>query len=278
MRNVNNPPRPGSKRLRRSRWAKSLSSAFSSLPRVVFSGSVVRTSSEPFTEEQFIHLTEPQRSLTLELRQKLALELALRGDVCCLKALLSHGEIGLTQWVDQDGRTVLSYAAENGHLAMVSYLAEKHNDWAFRWPSFWDLGFGRKGNKGGTIILLRATGDGRRRAIKFLLRDHDFFSILAKDNQGRTPLSWAAGNGHRRVVEFLLQYSDHLWSDSIPETDNQGRTPLSWAAGNGQLAVAELLVQSQRSSLATVDNNGWTPLNWAWENGDRPVHKFLLSR
>jgi ankyrin repeat protein len=62
--------------------------------------------------------------------------------------------------------------------------------------------------------------------------------LESKDNDGRTPLSWAAGLENEAVVELLLENGAELESK-----DNDGRTPLSWAAGLENEAVAKLLLE-----------------------------------
>jgi hypothetical protein len=67
--------------------------------------------------------------------------------------------------------------------------------------------------------------------------------LESKDNDGRTPLSWAAKNGHKAVVKLLLEKGAEL--ESKDRVD--GRTPLSWAAENGHSAVVKLLLEKAPS-------------------------------
>ena len=59
--------------------------------------------------------------------------------------------------------------------------------------------------------------------------------------------------------------------------DNNGRTPLSWAAGNRYKAAARLLAERQDVDADSKDNNGRTPLSWAAERGARLLCGYLLS-
>jgi len=61
----------------------------------------------------------------------------------------------------------------------------------------------------------------------------------SKDDNGRTPLSWAAGEGHEAVVKLLVERDD-VEADS---KDDFGETPLWWAAANGHEAVVKPLVE-----------------------------------
>lgn len=80
---------------------------------------------------------------------------------------------------DEIGRTPLSWAASNGHEAVVKLLLTKSGSN----PEFKDTDHGR------TQVFWAA-----RPKV-----DLDF-----SDKNGRTPLSWAAENGHEAVVKLLL--------------------------------------------------------------------------
>ncbi|KAL8364870.1 hypothetical protein RB595_003921 [Gaeumannomyces hyphopodioides] len=145
---------------------------------------------------------------------------------------------------DENGRTPLSWAAENGHEAVVKLLLAtgkfvpvlKH--------------FGR---------LLATSG----------------VKIDSKDRNGRTPLSWAAENGHEAVVKLLLATGK---ADINAKDKNYGQTPLSWAAENGHEAVVKLLLATGKANIDAKDkNNKRTPLSWAAENGHEAVVKLLLA-
>ena len=88
------------------------------------------------------------------------------------------------------GRTPLSYAAENGHEAVVKLLFEKGAD------------LESKDNEFGRTPLSWAARNGHEAVVKLLLEKGA--DLESKDNEyGRTPLWWAAGNGHEAVVKLL---------------------------------------------------------------------------
>jgi ankyrin repeat protein len=65
--------------------------------------------------------------------------------------------------------------------------------------------------------------------------------LESKDNNGRTPLSYAAGKGREAVVKLLLEKGAELES-----MDKYCRLPLSYAAEQGHKAVVNLLLATNR--------------------------------
>jgi hypothetical protein len=80
-----------------------------------------------------------------------------------------------------------------------------------------------------------------------LLVERDDVVADSKDDDGRTPLSWAAASGHDGFVCPLV------------ERDEDG-TPLSWAAWRGHEAVAKLLVERDDVFADSKDKRSRTPL------------------
>jgi ankyrin repeat protein len=109
--------------------------------------------------------------------------------------------------------------------------------------------------------------------VQRLLRE-DGIDLNSKDNDGRTPLSWAvAEKGNREVVDLLLKRGS-----GINFQDDNGRTPLSWAvAVRGNQEVVELLLGEDDIDLNSKDNDGRTPLSYAvTKRGNEEVVELLL--
>ncbi|KFZ23699.1 hypothetical protein V502_01827 [Pseudogymnoascus sp. VKM F-4520 (FW-2644)] len=92
-----------------------------------------------------------------------------------------------------------------------------------------------------------------------------------KDDDGRTPLSWAAGNGHEDVVKLLLVNNAEV---NLKDT-LYGQTPLSWASGHGTV-VKLLLVNG--AEIDSKDITGRTPLSLAANTGQEAVLKLLIEK
>jgi hypothetical protein len=163
---------------------------------------------------------------------------------------------------DSYGRVPLSWAAENGHEAVVKQLLEKGAELESK-----DSYYGR-------TPLSWAAVNGHKAVVKQLLEKGA--ELESKDSYyGRTPLSWAADRGHEAVVELLFEQGAELES----KDSYYGRTPLSWAAERGHEAVVKLLLATGKVDINLKDSGyGWTPLSWAAENGHEAVVKLLLDQ
>jgi hypothetical protein len=138
-------------------------------------------------------------------------------------------DLGLDGKDNYYGRTPLSWAAKNGHEAVVKLLLEEAVDVDSK-------------DGDGQTPLSWAAGNGYEAVVKLLLEKAA--DVDSKDTRyGQTPLSWAAENGHEAVVKLLLEKAV-----DVDSKDRYGRTPLAWAAGNGHGAVVGLLEsETQRS-------------------------------
>ncbi|KAK2611965.1 hypothetical protein QQS21_002071 [Conoideocrella luteorostrata] len=179
---------------------------------------------------------------------------------------------------DDDWRTALSYAAENGHEAVAKQLlGTGHSRITVRPKTFMELvnkssGINHKDATGRTPLSW-AAGNGHEATVRLLLEKGASMSIKDKIN-GQTPLSLAAKNGHEAIVRLL-----HEKGASIDVKDkHDGQTPLLWAAENGHEATVRLLLEKGASINVKDKSYRRTPLSWAAKNGHEAIVRLLLEK
>jgi hypothetical protein len=147
------------------------------------------------------------------------------GHEAVVERLLLEGKAEIDSKDSYYGRTPLSWAAENGHEAVVRLLLKgkaeiDSKDSDDRTPLSW------------------AAENGHEAVVRLLLEGKA--EIESEDSDGWTPLLWAAANGHEAVVRLLLEGKAEIESE-----DSHGWTPLSWAATKGHEAVVRLLLKGK---------------------------------
>jgi ankyrin repeat protein len=191
---------------------------------------------------------------------------------------------------DNYGQTPLSWAAENGHEAVVIMLLEMSaeidsKDNCGQTPLLWAIRNGHEKvvsrlfergaeieskDKDGCTLLLWAARKGHESEVRLLLGMGA--EIESKDRNGLTPLLWAARNGHEMAVTLLLERGA-----AFDSRDNDGKTPFSWAVENGHEAVVRLLLE-KGAEFDSKDNYGRTPLSWAARKGYEVLVRLLLEK
>jgi ankyrin repeat protein len=186
---------------------------------------------------------------------------------------------------DVDGRTPLSFAAEQGHVSTVKLLLARN-----------DIDADSKDDDGRTPLSFAVevqshclfdlckdrNPEGHQMVIEMFLARTDV-NANSKDKNGRTPLSFAAQCGCAYAVKLLLA-RDNVDADS---RDEAGRTPLSYvvdtwgesiiqpfcmrrfslypADEEGSQMVIDMLLSRTDVNVDSKDKNGRTPLSFAAE-------------
>ena len=197
---------------------------------------------------------------------------------------------------DKDGQTPLSWAARNGHEAIIKLLLEtnridvnsrdKHNRTALSWATLKghetivkllletnkiDLNSGNICPDGQTPLSW-AVRNGRNAIVKLLLETNKT-DVSSRDYENRTPLSWAAINGHEAIVKVLLETNQI----NVDVRDKYDRTPLWWAASEGYETIVKLLLETNQVNVNSRDKYGQTPLSKAAANEHESIVKLLLD-
>ncbi|KPM44509.1 hypothetical protein AK830_g2022 [Neonectria ditissima] len=196
---------------------------------------------------------------------------------------------GLSYGRDQDlmQRTPLSWAAQEGHIAIV--------DWLVRTGASVNSTDG-----GGRTPLSRASELGHEAVARYLIQNGadinaDISKPVSRDvmnsgetvagllmkegangclsrDSGRTPFSNTRIHRFEAVVGHFIENRAKLST----RVDSR-QTPLFWAASRGREEVARLLIETG-ADLDVSDAKGWTPLFWASRLGFKTIVTLLIGK
>lgn len=162
---------------------------------------------------------------------------------------------------DQNGRTLLSWAAESGYPEEIKWLCEAED---------MEVDINTADIEKRTLLHW-AAGSGSLDVVKCLWQHGATASLDRLDSTQQTPLFKAASQGHLKIMSFLLTEGA-----SADRADRGGRTVLSVVAEGGYLDCVELLLD-QGWPPDIPDHQRRTPLSWAAEMGHAEVVKVLLQ-
>lgn len=88
-----------------------------------------------------------------------------------------------------------------------------------------------------------------------------FLTFSDPRDSGRTPLHAACRAGASMTVDYLLKQNEI--QTIIDSKDDQGRTPLSYASEYGHVRIAYSLLSSGKPDYKAKDNGGRSPLDYS---------------
>ncbi|KAF8376249.1 trpa-1 [Pristionchus pacificus] len=160
---------------------------------------------------------------------------------------------------DQNQETAMHCVCGNGYLELVRLLY-KHG------ASITCI------NEDEETPLHLAAEAGRTNVVGQLL-EWEKKLVVAKDDQGRTPLHQSARNGFEETVTLLLNAGSDLHSKNVYD-----ETALDCAIKAGQLAATKVLMDRGAYSTIDEDRGVGTPLHLAAKAGHDSIVQYLLGR
>ncbi|CAG8528397.1 8995_t:CDS:2 [Gigaspora rosea] len=175
-------------------------------------------------------------------------------------------------------RTMLSLAAETGHVEMIKILLDYKQDTDVI-----------------KTTLDHAVDHRRMETVKYLLAEiaktdneqcfyHIYFAAKKKyenvvklllEEKTDIRLNYTAGKEDVEIINFLLKIGANRFNCYI---DKHGRTPLHWAVCESDEKLVEDLTRKQTSLMYAKDENGETALHEAAWNGHTKIVKILLNQ
>lgn len=161
---------------------------------------------------------------------------------------------------DNEGKTPLHLAAQEGHNQVVQALLEVHSGIV-----------DQRAHDGKTAFRL-AAAESHFECVQTLLRYH--CDPNSRDADSRTTLYILALENKYKIVKFLLENAKGI---DVNLADNEGRSALHVAAWQGHSEMVRLLIQTGGADVNANDLEARSPLHsCAWQ-GNHEVMEVLLQ-
>ena len=184
-------------------------------------------SERKYTDEQLNTYWETKWWLATSIRTA-----AVMGRIDIVKMLINAGTSSgfIYKQFGTDGRTPLSYAAEEGHTEIVNLLKGiKGSDYV---------------DRDGRTPLSYAAEEGHTKIVNLLIDEGA--NIRDDDEDGRTSLLYAVEKGHTEIAQKLIEEGA-----DVNTKDEDGMTILSYAVEKGLLGISKILIDKGASVIDT---------------------------
>ena len=162
---------------------------------------------------------------------------------------------------DNNRHTALHYAAENGHVNIVSLLVEH------------GARVNLKADEDSTLLAL-AVSAGRGLVVEPLLEAGADASVRIDGRTLLAELAWVSGDTDGNADAFHALLKAHFKPD---ELDDDGSSALHLAATNGNVKIVQTLLEGA-ASLFLRDGTLWTPLHRAANVNRVEVAQLLIDQ
>ena len=165
--------------------------------------------------------------------------------------------------IDDNGNTLLHFAARYGQLKAVQHLARKET-----------IGIDCLDNNGSTPLHLAAL-EGHNDTLRVLIEEFNSDPLI-KGYVGQTILHYACKNGDVDLVDEIIARYGRYGLDPMTETDYRNTT-LHIAARYGQVATVKHLITKHSAKVDCRNSQHCTPLCEAVLYGHKNVMDLLIQ-
>ncbi|KFY89873.1 hypothetical protein V500_05437 [Pseudogymnoascus sp. VKM F-4518 (FW-2643)] len=186
-------------------------------------------------------------------------EAARNGRTNVVESLLNANS-KLATLKDDDDRLPLHWAVAQGHLDVVSLLAQRK-----------DFDPDTQDGAGWTPLMIAVSLREGEDIVKLLLSKGA--DVSETNNNGQTAIFFATSKNNLDIAKALLENKPPA---SVRVKDKRGQYPIHRAASIGSVPLVELLLKN-RSPLNATDSAGYTPLHHAIAEGHGDTALALLK-